>query len=347
MRHIWQWLCGYICVSIHGRQVNRFLNLCSRNGIHLWRIRYYLEHEIHAYLKFRDFYELKPYLRKTKTHLKIISKKGFPFWCYRHPKLKWFLCICVFGLCIAIYSLNFIWNIEIKGNNKLTSEEILSCLHACNVSVGQKKEHIDCSGIEVILREHFDELGWVSVYFDKTILYVEVKEALYNEFEESDIEEGKQFDLVANKDAKIISIVTRKGKAAVEKDQDVKKGDVLVLGQNEIYDDTGAVKDILYFKADAQIYGDVIYKYVIPISELELVSLRIAGDIDENRLLHIGYQKTASYIKKLEDADVFILDQNVIVQKEERNICFLVTIYAREQIGINIPVEDVLKHESE
>ena len=250
-------------------------------------------------------------------------------------------------MCLAIYSLNFIWNIEIKGNNKLTSEEILSCLHACNVSVGQKKEHIDCSGIEVILREHFDELGWVSVYFDKTILYVEVKEALYNEFEESDIEEGKQFDLVANKDAKIVSIVTRKGRAAVEKDQDVKKGDVLVLGQNEIYDDTGAVKDILYFKADAQIYGDVIYEYVIPISELELVSLRIAGDIDENRLLHIGYQKTTSYIKKLEDADVFILDQNVIVQKEERNICFLVTIYAREQIGINIPVEDVLKHESE
>lgn len=347
MRRFWQWLGGYICICLQGRQVNRFLNLCSRNGIHLWKIRYHMEHEIHANLRFIDFYELKPYLRKTKTKLRIISKTGFPFWCYRHPKLKWFFTICICLLFLALYSMNFVWNIEINGNQIVTSEAIIYCLQTNNIDIGQKKEELDCTSIEVMLRENFEQLGWVSVYFKNTILCIDVKESLYDEFKEVDIEEGKQYNLVANKAAKIVSIVTRKGIAAVEKDQDVKKGDVLVLGQNEIYDDTGAVKDILYFKADAQIYGDVIYEYVIPISELELVSLKIAGDIDENRLLHIGYQKTASYIKKLEDADVFILDQNVIVQKEERNICFLVTIYAREQIGINIPVEDVLKHEFE
>ena len=54
-----------------------------------------------------------------------------------------------------------------------------------------------------------------------------------------------------------------------------------------------------------------------------------------------------SYIKKLESGNVEILYKKVVVQKEERNICFLVTICAREQIGINIPMEDVLKHEFE
>ena len=58
MRHLWQWICGYICVCIKGRQVNRFLNLCSRNGIHLWRINYDIEHVLRDNIRLKDFYEL-------------------------------------------------------------------------------------------------------------------------------------------------------------------------------------------------------------------------------------------------------------------------------------------------
>ena len=347
MRHFWQWLCGYICVCVKGRQVNRFLNLCSRNGIHLWRIRYYMEHEIHANLKFRDLYDLKPYLRKTKTKLKIISKKGFPFWCYRHPRLKWFLSICICCLCLVAYSMNYVWAIQIKGNAKISTQDIIDCLQDNNVVIGQKKESVDCSNIEIMLREQFQQLGWVSVYFEKNNLCIEIKESLYDVLEEHEIEPNKQYDLIANKDAEIFSIVTRRGQAVVEKGQFVKKGEVLVLGKNDIYDDSGVVKDTLHFRADAQIYGDVIYEFIIPLSELEIVSLRVAGSFNEHTLLHIGQDKARFLVEKLEKNDVCVLNKKVIVQNKEKNICFLVRIYAREQIGINIPVEEVLQHEFE
>lgn len=347
MRHFWQWLCGYLCVCIKGRQVNRFLNLCSRNGIRLWRITYDMEQSLRANLRLRDFYQLKPYLRKTKTKLKILSKKGFPFWCYRHPRIKWFLCVCVFMISIGIYSLNFVWNIEIKGNTKVSTQEIITCLQENEVDIGQKINAIDCPGLEILLREEFHQLGWVSVYVNHTKLCIEVKESLYDTPEHFGTEFGRPYHFVANKDAKIYSIVTRTGTAIVKEGQSVKQGEILVLGQNEIYDDSGAVKDTLYFRADALIWGDVIYEIKIPFSEMEIVSLKIAGTYNDHMLYKKGFHKLQQHLQQLEAHGVIILETNGMIEKRERNICFRAKIYAREQIGRNIPVEEVLENEFE
>lgn len=347
MRHFWRWLCGYICICIKGRQVNRFLNLCSRNGIHLWRIYYHMNQEIHANIHFRDLYDLKPYLRKTKTKIRIISRKGFPFWCYRHPRLKFVLCIVICILCIGIYSTNYVWDIRINGNQKITTQAIIDYLGDSNIIAGLKKGSIDCSSIEIMLREHFQQIGWVSVYLENTHLCIEIKESLYDVLEDSEIEPGKQYDLIANKDAIIYSIVTRHGQAVVIKNQFVRKGQLLILGKNEIYDDAGNVKEILHFQADALIYGDVIYEYKLPLTELEILSLKIANVFCEETLLQLGYHKIDFLIDKLESNGVEILDKKVTIQQNEHNICFWVKLYARERIGVNKPVEEVFKHEFE
>lgn len=345
MRHLWQWFCGYICVCMKGRQVNRFLNLCSRNGIHLWRITYDLEQNLRANIRLHDFYDLKPYLRKTKTKIKILSKRGFPFWCYRHPKLKWFLCICFFLLCLSFYSLNFVWNIEVKGNTKVSTQDILECLKENEINIGLKREAIDCPQIELLLREQFHQLGWVSVYLEHTNLCIEVKESLYDVMEHSEVEYGRMYNLIANKEGRISSIVTRAGKAVVKEGQTVKPGDILVLGQSEIFDDNGEVKETLYFKADALIYADVTYNIDIPLSEMELLALKIAGNYDESSLLGLGYQKLKPVMEKMQNAH--ILDKTLTIVKDEKKLIFRVKLYVREQIGINIPAEEVRENEFE
>lgn len=347
MRHFWQWLCGYICVCVKGRQVSRFLNLCSRNGIRLWRITYDMEQSLRANMRLRDFYHLKPYLRKTKTKLRVLSKKGFPFWCHRHPRIKWFLCICIFLISIGIYSLNFVWKIEVKGNTKVSTQEIISCLQENEVDVGQKIDTIDCSGIEILLREQFHQLGWVSVYVNHTNLCIEVKESLYDTTEHLGTEFGRAYHLIANKDAEIYSIVTRAGTAVVTEGMSVKQGDILVLGQNEIFDDSGAVKETLYFRADAQIWGDVIYEIEIPFSEMEILSLKIAEKFDDAMLLRMGFHKLQQTLQKFDANEVIILKTIGMIEEKEKNICYRARIYAREQIGTNIPVEEVLENEFE
>lgn len=347
MRRFWQWICGYVRVCVRGRQVNRFLNLCSRNGIHLWRITYDMEQSLRANLKLRDFYDIKPYLRKTKTRLKILGKKGFPFWCHRHPKLKWFFVFLLGFICVVSYSLNFVWSIEIKGNHQVSTHEILEYLEENQVDTGLKKKDINCSNIEVLLREEFHQIGWVSVYFERANLCIEVKESLYGEMKESEMESNRAYHLIANREAVIFSIVTREGKALVEKGDVVNPGDILVRGECEIFDDNGEVKEVLHFPADAEIFGDVVYEFLIPLSEIEIMSLRIGQTYDDEMLQRIAYQKLAPILEKLEQNGVIILDKNVMINKNEQNISFLATIYAREQIGINIPAEEVRENELE
>ena len=344
MRHFWQWFCGYICVRFRGRQVGRFLNLCSRNGIHLWRITHDVEHSIRANLRLRDFYYLKPYLRKTKTRLKILHKSGFPFWCYRHPKLKWFCCIFLCCISIALFSLNYVWKIEIKGNMNVATQDILLCLKDNKVDVGLKKNEIDCSQIELLLREQFHQIGWTSVYIDNTNLCIEVKESLYDVRDTEELDDGRMYHLVANKDAQVLSIVTRSGTSVVKEGQIVKKNDPLVLGYSEIMDDSGSVKQIIKRKADAQVYGLVEYEFVIPITEMELLSYKIAG-FTEEVFDRIGNHKLSVIMDKIEENGGTILNKEVQMMKNENNICFLAKIYVREQIGINIPAEEVREDE--
>ena len=306
-----------------------------------------MEQSLRANLRLCDFYYLKPYLRKTKTKIRILSKKGFPFWCHRHPKLKWFLCLCICMMCVGIYSMNFVWNIEIIGNTKVNTQEIIEYLQERKVEVGQKKDSIDCSVLERLLREKFHDFGWVTVYLEKTNLCIEIKESLYDKSEHFGTEFGMQYNIVANKDAKISSIITRAGKAVVKEGQFVKKDDLLVLGQNEIFDDSGALKDTLHFNAQAQILGDVIYEINIPISEIQILALKIADKYSESMLLNMGYHKTNMFLEHLKANGVIILDIDGMIDNKEKNICFQARVYAREQIGINIPAEEVIENEFE
>lgn len=346
MRRFWRWLCGYVCVCLNGKQLNRFLNLCSRNNIHLWHIYYDLEHKLRVKLRLKDFYILKPYLRKTKTKLRILSKHGFPFWCHRHPKLKWFflICICVIGL--FCYSLTFVWTINIQGNSKISTQEILDFLNEKEISVGQKSRTIDCTEIEYLIRAKYQEIGWVSVYVEHTSLNIEVKESLYDEHQEVE-SINSQYDLVANKDATIYSIITRSGTAIAKEGDRVKEGDTLVIGQCAIYDDVGEVKDVLLLKADAQIIADVTYEFTQPISEMEILTLKTSNLYSDEMLYFCANKKMNYIIDKLEQNGVIILDKNVMINVSENNISFTGKIWAREEIGINIPVEETLENEFE
>ena len=347
MRQLWQWLCGYVRICINGSQVNRFINLCSRNGIRLWRISYEMEHVLHANLGLSDFFELKPYLRKTKTHLRVMAKNGFPFWCYRHPKLKWFLCLVFLILCIGAYSFNFIWDIRITGNDKISTNDILEYLLDHDIKKGRRRNEINCPDIETILRERFDEIGWVSVYFEQTNLCIDIEESLYDTMEESVFLDSKQYNLVANKDAKIFSIVTREGEAQVIQGDVVKAGDILVIGQCRIYDDSLNVKNILYFPADAMVYGDVTYHIMIPLTEMEIFVLNLLKQFNEMDLYRIAAQKANSIIEHFNKNNKIVLDEEILIDKNEEGVCFRIILNVREQIGVKIPVEEILGNEFE
>ena len=127
----------------------------------------------------------------------------------------------------------------------------------------------------------------------------------------------------------------------------VEKGETLVEGRCEILDDAGLVKDVLQLKAEAEILGNVTYFYMEPLTEIEIMAMKIADTYSDKRLYYTGIIKMNRFLENLEENGVIILDKSVMIDKNEKSIAFRGNILTREEIGINIRVEEVTEYELE
>ena len=124
---------GSLLVCVCGSNISRFLNLCARHEIMFWKIQPDSPTQVSFYIRLQDLYELRPYLRKTKTRIHIRKRIGFPFFWqkYRARKLGILVLLCVMA---GVWVLSTrIWRIEIKGNSSLGEDAILEYLSAHNL----------------------------------------------------------------------------------------------------------------------------------------------------------------------------------------------------------------------
>lgn len=349
MGQLIQWFFGYVCAALSGKQVNRFLNLCSRNGIKIWKVTYDLERCVRVHFRLKDFYFLRPFLRKTKTHLRIVKKKGFPFWCHRHPYFKWFPVFCSIAFVIFLYSQTLIWNIAIEGNEAISEGELLEYLAGENITTGIAGNEIDCSEIELKIRKKYDKIGWVSVFVENTNLCIRIRESLYETYNREDAlgTEHKRWDLIADRDAEIISMVVRSGTAVVKAGENVKAGQTIVTGTYEVFDDAGVVKSIQQVTGDAKVIGETEYIIPICLTEMEILSMRIAGLEPKNTIYSAGNQKIYQIISFFEENGVIIMKKNVMIESNENSMTIYAHITGRSLMGVHIPVEEQIIHEPE
>lgn len=163
-----------------------------------------------------------------------------------------------------IYAFScYVWKIEICGNSVLSEDTICRYLEQEKIRVGAAKKDIDCEELEADIRQHFSNVIWTSVRLEGTKLTVDVKENLVTaEPDEKEPEEKETAkDIVADKTATILQIVTRSGTPQVKAGEKVKKGKILVSGRIDILNDAKEVVDYQYCKADADILAQTSYTY--------------------------------------------------------------------------------------
>jgi len=257
-----RYLRGYLRIRIIGYSPERFLNLCSYNHIYLWGLTP-RSGAYELYLNVRGFRKLKPIIKKTKTKVTIVERRGLPFFLHKYRKRKMFfigVVLCTAG--IYIMSL-FVWDISIEGNRKRTDESIIEFLQTKEVEHGMWKSELDCDRIVKDIRKEYDDIIWVSASIQGTRLIIQVKEnsdKLEVQGETSEVVSAPT-DIVADKDGIITSIITRSGVPQVHVGDAVKAGDVLVKGNVEVKNDAGDVINYQHQVSDADIYAETVYNY--------------------------------------------------------------------------------------
>nr|WP_294466129.1 sporulation protein YqfD [uncultured Sellimonas sp.] len=252
LTRILRYIRGYVRIRITGYSPERFLNLCKYRKIPVWGLTpgrncYDMNLTIDGMKK------LKPILRKTGTSLRIMEKRGLPFFLFRNRKRKIFFAGAA-GCVLLVYILSlFVWNIEISGNHVRTDETILAFLREQDIHCGMPASSVDCAGIARMIRRQYDDVIWVSASLTGSRIQIEIKEnSDSREVEERD-EETEGTDLIAEKDGVVREIITRSGVPMVHAGDEVKAGDILVSGRVEIKNDSQEVVGYQYQDADADI----------------------------------------------------------------------------------------------
>lgn len=250
---------GYLRIKVWGYSPERFMNLCCNHNILLWDIEKCGDDIYSMNISLRGFFQIRPFVKKTGTKVAVLGKFGLPFFIPR-LKIHLFFLVGIVGTFIFLFwTTGYIWKIDIEGNKTITGEEMLSFLEEQEIEIGSSKHKISVEELEKAIRNEFSIVTWTSVQIDGTKLWIQIKEndKILNVEEKTE----EKSHLIAGKDGRITSIITRNGVPMVKAGDEVKKGDILVSGQVPIYNDAGEIINYQLYRADADIYLECDYSF--------------------------------------------------------------------------------------
>lgn len=257
-----RFLRGHLCIRLTGNSPERFFNLCKHAGISLWDIRASDAGYV-CQVSLSSFRRLRPVLKKSGMHIRIIRRTGMPFLLYRYRHHRFFP-VGVGCLFILLFLMTqFIWSVEVSGNSKYSGQVLRKFLDGYDIGYGSWKNRIDCEETEALLRQNFDDITWVSVRMSGTRLYIDIQERLKEEtISDPDGDELLSgTDLLTDVEGRVVSIVVRKGTPLVSQGDFVEAGTAVVSGAIALKDDSGEVTGYQYCHADADIWIQTTFPY--------------------------------------------------------------------------------------
>lgn len=244
-------ILGFVNIEIEGYFVERFINICISKKILLWNIKRDKSTIAHMNIGVKDFRKAIKIAKETKCRIRINKKIGVPFILHKYRKRKIFLYILVL-MCILIFVLsNFVWNIQIEGNNNITREEIVSNLEDEGLKIGVFKNKIDTKKIISDIRLKRNDLAWVGIEIKGTNAIVKIVEA----DKKPDIIDEEDFcNIVATKPGIVVKVNAINGTPLVKEGDTIKEGSTLIGGWLE-----GKYTGIRYVHANGSVKAKVWY----------------------------------------------------------------------------------------
>lgn len=308
-----RWIRGYVRILVQGFGNERFINLCGRRGICLWNI-VREQDRIAMNLLVRDYFRIRPLVRKTRTRVTISGRYGFPFFMQRVWRRKAFTA----GFCCAVLFwilMNFfIWDIQVAGNYSITTDHFQHFLSQEGVVAGMTRESLDIEQLEKQIRRTFPQVTWASARLEGIRLLIEIKENdVMMEPEVVPEETGR--DIVAPKSGKILAIIVRKGIPKCKIGDTVEEGQLLVSGKVPVMNDDGTVRYEMLVDASAtyEMEHRIYYEDHLPYSYVEK---QYTGRSKEVPYCRVGEKSYALPVK------IPFLAYDTISTEEKRPVMF-------------------------
>lgn len=248
---IFNYIFGFINITVEGFFVERFINTCINNKIFLWSIKRKSSTLLTVNVNINNFKKIHAIARKTKCKVRINAKKGLPIFLHRYRKRKLFLLILIPIFLGIIISSTYVWNIEIVGTENIDVAELMQQLNEEGLKVGNKKNSIDSKKIISSIRLKRNDIAWIAIDMKGTNVIVNLVQA---EEKPKIINKEEYCNIVASERGVITKITADTGTAIAKVGDIVEKGDVLIGGYMQ-----GKYTDTRYVHAKGEVKAKVWY----------------------------------------------------------------------------------------
>ena len=249
LKILFNYIIGYIRISIEGYYIERFINICRNDKIAIWNLKRDKNVKLELNIGIKDLKKIKKIARQTKCKVKILRKKGLPFIFNRYKKRKIFFVFLLLIVILLSISSNFIWNIQIIEEDNKKLENIQNDISDCGLTIGKLKAQINTKEIINKIRLKRDDIAWIGIELKGTNAIIKiVKSTSKPEI----IDETDYCNIVSDKQGVITKINAQNGTIAVKVGDTVNIGTPLINGWME-----GKYTGIRYVHAKGEIEAKV------------------------------------------------------------------------------------------
>lgn len=224
---LFTYIKGFVRISVAGRFLERFLNICTHRNIYVWNIKNHGKELMHLNMSVDGFKKMPSVAYKSKARVRIISRHGLPFILKKHRKRKVFAIAGAVGLLLFLYLTSFVWVIDVEGNVKVDKKTIVSALEEHGFRTGTFRYGVDVQQLQNKMLLSVDDLSWLWVEIRGTRAVVKVKEKTPIPHI---VDYREPCNLVAVCDGLITEVNITYGEKMVSIGDIVKKGELLASG---------------------------------------------------------------------------------------------------------------------
>lgn len=246
---IFNYIIGYIRISIEGYYIERFINICGNEKITIWNLKRNKNVKLELNIGIKDLKKVAKIAKQTKCKIKIIKKKGLPFLFNRYRKRKLFfifLLVIIIGLGI---SSNFVWNIQIVEEDKERIENLYQDVVESGLEIGKMKSKINTKDIINKVRLKRNDIAWMGIELKGTNAIVKVVKVTAKP---EIVDDNEYCNIVSDKQGIITKINAQNGTIAVKVGDTVNVGTTLINGWME-----GKYTGLRYVHAKGEIQAKV------------------------------------------------------------------------------------------
>ncbi|OPJ63855.1 sporulation protein YqfD [Clostridium oryzae] len=219
---------GEVELRVYTRFPEKFINLLWKNNIRTSNIIRLDITTVSVTIALTDYARLEKLAKQCGIKIKVVRHSGLYYYIIRFRKhISLYVGALIFAL-VLLYFSTYIWSIDISTDQYVSPYEIRRSLYMNGIKPGIPKSKIHISDIEEKLLKENDGIMWIRIRIEGSKLKVVLAES----HEPPTIDKAEEpCNIVAGIEGQVTDVYTEKGTALVKPGDVVKKGQLLIKGE--------------------------------------------------------------------------------------------------------------------